>query len=78
MTDISVLPVIVKEKKRIISNQTKRRTVAANPEALDALVRELSSAAAPTATAAAATTAASKATATPSAKSASLFPSGLR
>uniref|UniRef100_A0A0E0KFE5 Uncharacterized protein n=1 Tax=Oryza punctata TaxID=4537 RepID=A0A0E0KFE5_ORYPU len=56
----------------------KEGVVAANPEALDALVRELSSAAAPTATAAAATTAASKATATPSAKSASLFPSGLR
>ncbi|BAF12352.1 mitotic-spindle organizing protein 1B [Oryza sativa Japonica Group] len=46
----------------------------ANPEALAALVRELSSAAPPTA----ATTPASTATAVPSTKAASLFPSGLR
>ncbi|BAF13661.1 mitotic-spindle organizing protein 1B [Oryza sativa Japonica Group] len=49
----------------------------ANPEALAALVRELSSAAPPT-TAAAAPSPASNATAAPSAKAASLFPSGLR
>uniref|UniRef100_A0A0E0D8X9 Mitotic-spindle organizing protein 1 n=1 Tax=Oryza meridionalis TaxID=40149 RepID=A0A0E0D8X9_9ORYZ len=50
----------------------------ANPEALAALVRELSSAAPPPTTSAAAPSPASNAPAAPSAKAASLFPSGLR
>uniref|UniRef100_A0A0E0D2I9 Mitotic-spindle organizing protein 1 n=1 Tax=Oryza meridionalis TaxID=40149 RepID=A0A0E0D2I9_9ORYZ len=50
----------------------------ANPEALAALVRELSSAAPPTAATTPASTATATTTAVPSTKAASLFPSGLR
>ncbi|CAN6291287.1 unnamed protein product, partial [Urochloa humidicola] len=50
----------------------------ANPEALAALVRELSSAAPPTAAAAAAPSTVSNGTAAPAPAAPSLFPSGLR
>ncbi|KAF2939851.1 hypothetical protein DAI22_03g226300 [Oryza sativa Japonica Group] len=70
-------------KSQILDTSCDRHTLSllmalgANPEALDALIRELSSAAPPTATTATAITPASNATAAPSTKLVALFPSGL-